>query len=372
TFELLRILGFCKLVDGNAKAAKLITGLLREQGGADRLYIELMRAKPRERRVRRAKIRRLRPVHVALFARAGMPVPVRFVAIADPALLARMARNARLIETRIAAAERAVTLGLLGIRELEKLYGEIDPNGADPAALIKQFAKKKAPAKRVVGRAQMLGLMIDGTDQDRVALARAAFADARRAGITRAVVEFIGEELAGIENPEGFDRRDIGTAIEILTMADRPEAAFSWLDAGELGDATTGRATLRPAGIYRGRSLIMMLAPNMGLEFGIDIGAAKFSKRDRAFIRTQVALLAALGDAVLPAVAKIAGRVPGVPDLGNISGPVAMLEILAPFSGRSYGKIPLAQLVRGLGALRAIGLDADARRVAVDALIARR
>ena len=375
TFALLRILGYCKLMAGNAKAARLIAGLLREQGGADRLYTELMKAKPSPKRVARAKFKRLLPVHVALFAKLDMPVPASFVAKAEPALLAGLAGNAKLVETRVAAAERAVTLGLLAINDLETLYSEIDINGADPVALIKQVAKKKSRIGRVMARAQMIGLMIDGTDQDRVSLARAAFGEARRAGVARAVVEFVGEELAGVEILEGFGRQDTRTAIEILTMADRPDAAVDWLEAGEQGDAT-GKPILSPLGAHRGRALIMVLAPSTDLELrtgvlGAGNGAKKISKRDKSFIRTEAALLGALGDYVPPVLVEIAGKVPPAPDLGDVSSPVAMLGFLAPFSNRTYAKVPLDKLVRGLSALRAMGLDTDARRVAVDALIAR-
>ncbi|MHA1524219.1 MAG: hypothetical protein ACTSY1_07400 [Alphaproteobacteria bacterium] len=375
TFELLRILGYCKLVAGNPKAARLIASLLREQGGADQLYTELMKAKPSTKRVARAKFKRLLPVHVALFAKVAIPVPAKFVAKADPALLAGMARNAALVETRVAAAERGVSLGLLAIKDLESLYSEIDLSGADPARLISQMAKKKASVSRVLARAQMIGLMIDGSDRDRVGLARAAFTEARRAGVARAVVEFVGEELAGVETLEGFGAQATGTAIEILTMADRPEAAIDWLDAGEAGDAT-GKPTLSPLGVHRGRALIMVLAPgtDLGLRAGVlgaEFGTAKISKRDRAFIRTEAALLGALGDYVPPVLMEISGKVPQVADLGDVSNPVAMLGVLAPFSNQTYSKVPLDKLVRGLGALRALGLDTDARRVAVDALIAR-
>ncbi|MFV2091917.1 MAG: hypothetical protein ACC634_02425 [Hyphomicrobiales bacterium] len=371
TFALLEVLAFCKFQAGDKKAAKLITAILRDQGGGDALFRALMAGALKGRKpkinVRRAKT--MRPIHVALFATTGLPIPDGLVAKADLAVLAEIARKSANPGLLLAITERLVATGLATFSELDALYAEIAPPDFDPATALKSKTTRSA-----IGRASIYRLLDEiDDDQTRMALAVAAYEAARKTGAgAAAAVLFSDIVITIVPRPELA--RFASSAARLLFDADRPDIAAGWIAAGEF--AEDGKARLKPVQAHKLKAIAAILAPEAGFglgsgTLGSDISAIRLSRADRAFVSAGIRLMAALGDEVPQVLAKIGGGA-SPPAAGAVSiGPVKAIEALVPLSGKKIGKVKLKQLTGAISALRGLGLEGEARRLAADNLMAR-
>lgn len=371
TFAILETLSYCKLENGDTKAAKLIAGILDDQGGGDALFQALLKAAISGKRpkIRPKRTPNLRPVHVTLFAKAGVPVPESLVADADLAVLPGLARNAVDPALRLAATERLVAAGLAGFLELDSLYADIAPPNFDPAAAL-----KKKVAGTAMGRASIYRLLDEiGDDETRMALSLAAYEGARadRAGAAASVI--FGDIVSAIA-PRPELARFAGSAARLLLDADQPDIAAGWIAAGEYADDAKNR--LKPFSAHNLKTIAAILAPDAGFGLGAgvlgaDVGAVKLSKSQRAHVSTEAKLLASLGDYVPPVLVELAGG--HAPASGQVAetGPVAGLQALGPLSGVTIAKTRLDTVLKAIAALRGLGLEGEARRLAADYLTAR-
>jgi hypothetical protein len=371
TFELLEILAMCKAIAGNGEAGKLIVEVLRDQGGSDKLYFALFDAAFGGRPGVPAEptVREVRPVHAALLRRSGVPPPASYVERAGPALAVTLARDETLThDARIAAAERAVSFGLLPAGELVRLYGAT-PIDLD---LLGQAATGRAPPGPLA-RAHLFALIAEARGEvDRMRFITEMYAQGAAAGVGLAVAEAVGEDLAGID-PGPSVTVHAARAVEILARGDRAQAALAWIDAGEF---PTGAAPPALSGFaaHQARAIVAVTAPDAGVggaagALGRDAGGGRLSAVDRAFVKTEVAVMTALGDAVSPVLMEIAGSAP--PPFGGAAAPGQVLAALAPLAGESFAKADDAAIAEAVAALAAYGLRTEARRAAAEALIAR-
>ena len=367
TFALLEVLAFCQLDQGAAEASQLIVELLKEQGGGDSLFFALAGgagaggALPGA-----ADVGRVRPIHVALMRRAGVPFPADYVAYADTALLGLISRSESADQaTLIATAERAVESGLLDVGSLVSRYGTTSLD----QTLLMQASTGAAPPGPLA-RAHLFALVAEAqSPADRVRFIATLYEQGRLAGVGGAVAEAIGEDAAGV-TPDPSLGIAAPLMVEILARADRVRAALGWIDAGEFPGAD-GRAALSSFDAHRNRALIAVLDPQIGVAagaLGADAGGGALSATERAFVETEVAVMTALGDAVSPVLYDIAGRPPPQPPAQSAA---AVLEALAPLSGLGLGHADPSAVARAIGALASFGLVNEARFVATDALAAR-
>jgi len=371
TFALLEVLAFCKLQSGDKKAAKLIAALLKDQGGGDALYRVLIAGaiSGRTPKINARRAKTLRPIHVALFASTGLPIPDRLVARADLAVLSSITRKSANPSLTLAATERLVAAGLANFAELDALYADIAPPDFDPASAIKSKA-----AATAIGRASIYRLLDEiGDDQTRMALAVAAYEGAKRTGPGTVAAVFFSDIVSAIV-PRPELARYAASAARLLFDADRPDIAAGWIAAGEFADDS--KARFKPIEAHKLKAIAAILAPDAGFglgsgALGSNISSVRLSRADRTFVSSEVRLLAALGDEVPPVLAKIAGGLaPPAADAVSI-GAAEAISALAPLSRTEIGKIKLEPLTRAIGALRGLGLEGEARRLAADHLMAR-
>lgn len=370
TFELLEILAFCKLEQGDRKSAGLFASVVNDQGGGDALYQGLMKGaiSGKAPRVNIGRARTFRPVHLALYARVGQPVPEALVARADLAVLVGLARRAADPGVAIAATERLVAAGLLPFVELDARYGDIAaPNISPGDALTKKLTDT------ALGRAQALRLAERiGGGEAGLALAIAAYDGARADNAGPAAAEMFAEAAASVPPSAEFARYAEGAA-RLLLAADRPDLAAGWIAAGEFADDP--KARLGPFAAHRLKAIAAVLAPNAGYGLGTgalgeDVASVKLSRGDRAFIAEEAALLAALGDYVPPVLAELGGGQPAPWAPGAI-GPLEAIGALGGLGGKDLGKIDRGAVLGAIAALRGLGLDGEARRLAADRLAAK-
>lgn len=370
TFELLEILALCKLAQGAGDAAGQIVGLLREQRGSDDLFHAAfkMAAGGRGSLPTLSRVKRVRPIHLALLQRAGQPLTPGLAGRADLALTPYIAREQRFAhDVRIAAAERAVAAGLMAADSLFELYVT---TSLDEALLRK--ATSGQPPEGPLARAHLFALVAEApTETERMGFIASAYRQGVGAGVGAALAEVLGEDLAGVVATPELGRW-ARMAVEILIRADRLRAALAWIDAAELPGAD-GKAAFSRMDSHVARALLAVAAPELGFgvaagALGSDAGGTRLNAKERRFIDRETAIMTALGDPVPRVLAEIARNSTEPVQTGG--GPAAVLGAFAPLAGLSWEKADDAAVARALAALVSAGSVFEARRAGVEALAA--
>ncbi len=368
-FELLEILAFCKLEQGSRDAAFLVSDLLSELGGSDALFFAALKlaadglgALPES-----AKINRVRPIHMALLRRAGFSIDINMVDILDPALLAVVAQMSEVgQEVRIAATERAVSLGLLPAKLLISLY----ETTARDESLLTQVAAGVAPDGPLT-RAHLFALIAEAaTPQDRLRFILNLYEQAHQAGVASAVAEAIGEDAAGV-TPDQMIRSAAPLMVEILVRADRSRAALSWINLVEFPGAS-GAEEISSFAVHRMHALVSLSDPRLGVgvtavALGTDARSGKLSKSIQAFVAREVVLAKALGDSVSSVLGGgSSGLQPPAPSVGAGSN---VMAAIVPMAGQNIGGMDNQIIAAAASALVRNGFDVEARLMSVDALV---
>jgi hypothetical protein len=368
-FELLEILAFCKLEQGSRDAAFLVSDLLSELGGGDALFFAALKlaadglgALPES-----AKINRVRPIHMALLRRAGFSIDINMVDSLDPALLAVVAQMSEVgQEVRIAATERAVSLGLLPAKLLISLY----ETTARDESLLTQVAAGVAPDGPLT-RAHLFALIAEAaTPQDRLRFILNLYEQAHQAGVASAVAEAIGEDAAGV-TPDQMIRSAAPLMVEILVRADRSRAALSWINLVEFPGAS-GAEEISSFAVHRMHALVSLSDPRLGVgvtavALGTDARSGKLSKSVQAFVAREVVLAKALGDSVSSVLGGgSSGLQPPAPSVGAGSN---VMAAIVPMAGQNIGGMDNQIIAAAASALVRNGFDVEARLMSVDALV---
>ncbi len=115
-----KVLAFCLTLFGNTDAGQLSARLLKEEGHQDETFYALMNALTRARIP--DALPDVRPWHLAMARAAALEIPAYVVGRVGPAILRSIALTARAEdEVRLAAAFRAEALGALSISDLHQL-----------------------------------------------------------------------------------------------------------------------------------------------------------------------------------------------------------------------------------------------------------
>lgn len=140
---------FCMLTDGKTLEANMALDLMRERKDADHPFIAAAEAMAGTPPARVEKLPNPTPLHLAAFKAAKMPLPADAANSAAPALLRAMVDSPGLpVDIRLAAAERAEALGVLDTDTLRKFYGAITFTPAEQQAALAQ--SDKTPRGRVL------------------------------------------------------------------------------------------------------------------------------------------------------------------------------------------------------------------------------
>lgn len=239
---------FCRALAGQHDAAALGVALLRERGGVrdDPSFLVLLRALAGEQGVELASLRYPTALHLAMLQSARLTVPEDAVETASPAIARAIAFIANApLELRLRAAERAEAMGALPTKTLIEFYDSVPFTPEDLAnplsraeasggpmtrALLNQsVVKQVVPAARaeVLRAIWRLGRETDGWD---------GFVTASRV---------VHETLLDLRpSPELVSIA--GDAARALFATGQPAAARAWLDlaAAQSGANAEAAATV--------------------------------------------------------------------------------------------------------------------------------
>jgi hypothetical protein len=376
-----KVTAYCRLAEGDRSGAELALNLLREAGQTDdQTFYELAGAIADDGPVEASGLRDPSALEVAMLRIAGQPVPAVALESASPAALAAAVHDPELgDENRLELAERAFLLGVLPAAEVADLYAQQPEAGA--AEALEQVRDAWGPAARAAAWQALQG-------QEEMT-ARAELLDAlwRAAG---------GAErfLVGAVFAEWYQTLPVDTALlwaapssaRALLAADRPVPAARWFS---LLDGEAPRDT-------QARREAAALAPLFALAgFG---GSSAVPKMDARAIAAWRLALPDAGEHAERLLALLDGTAAGLPASAwhNLlrpplqhQGPVPATAIWrglhAASAEQRRGETALFALhlldgapgeafpeamVESLRALRAAGLDREARGIAVATAIA--
>lgn len=363
-----RALIACQALAGDQEKATLGLSLLREQKAPPDPVFDALVAALGGHATKIEKLPEANPILVTLLAAAKLPLPAETAAAADLATLRAWAGNQAVPPLqRLAAAERAVSLGGLPAAALAELYGKVEFRPEELGQAIKQAKSPASPRDRA--------LLFQVARSDPAAAVRATalkalLADARKRGDFIAVAQAIAPILA--ELPAGDELAPFAPdAVRALLAAGRPDAAAPWL------------ASIDPAqaplllGLSR-------LAIADGDAAALREAAAAGTPRDAGQAVLLLALAEALGQPVnptdwspfivapahnasLPSVALWIDQ--GQAASGQRLGETVLTTLILARQGDHLASEPIV-ISRAVAALKAIGLAEDARALALEAALA--
>ena len=306
------------------------------------------------------------PFRMALLAAAKLPLPADALANAGAGALAVLATSDKApMASRLAAGERAEALGALPPAGLGLLYGAVESKPDEQGALLKSGKLPDDPRSRALlynlARTNEPGAL-------RVAALAPLIADAGRRDAFIPIARLIGPLVAELQpSPDlqsfardaarvllatgAYDR-----AAPWIALAGQPElrliANFAQLDSNEnvsLGDAIAALTDADAA--PRQTDLLVTLAAALGMPLdGVDLGA----------------LLRSTHSGTVPNGALWLDQQQAA-KAGRLGETILTTALLASAGDRlSPEPLVLAQAINGL---QAVGLDADARALAVEAAL---
>jgi hypothetical protein len=383
---------FCQALANEHGRAQLGLSMLREQNAPDdAAFTRLIAALGGDTRSTVTQLPEATPLHLAMLRAARQNVPAELATSSDPLLLRMIAATPNAAaEPRLVAAERAEAFGSLPAEALAQLYDSVAFTPEQLSNALTFAQGERGPRGRAV-------------------LYRAA--KAQTVGVARAEALQRSWRLA---RERGGYATAVRVTLPLLTeMPPSPELAFfagdavrALLFAGKLDEARRWRTLMRSealSGNELAKTTEALLWPLLWLADTEERHADKTplptrfaawrqaqEKLDAASLRGRSALLATLivssGERPDPAI--IAALLPAsltresapVPNLGLWLGVGAALEsgrvaetalftldMLGPEGAAGAAPHTIALV---LDALRAAGLDADARALAIEAAIA--
>lgn len=380
---------FCHALAGRWDNVEFGIRLLVEVGDDDKLFVDLMRAVSGTLGEAPSwpEPTRLRPLDLAMM-RAGKVAPrIDDPAGVPPALIAPLVALDQLaFETRLALAERGEALGLLDRAALVRLYDRIEVAPAQMAnALTVATADPGANGRALLFRAtaaQTVDLARAQAIKQALALARKGgrFAQAARlyAPMILAIPTTSPYAWFAADAAEAFAAAGMTDAAQPwLALAERealrdPASAAGWREAAIVARLAAGeRVPLEQSVIeawWQGQQAIAAdRAPHQAvLLFGLlkALGAETPDTVWRGLLASAAPTPAAVPPAGLSYAldAAVAGR---------RIGEGTMLAVLG-LSGTRLSDVSAVHALRTVAALAALGLEAEARRLAVDIYLAGR
>ena len=353
---------YCAAAKGDRQGASLVLTLARDSG-VDAGIAAAVVDRPAKPSSRGANLPRNVDVLDYLFLKLGQSGGSADIAAkATPELLFLLVRDKDApAELRLAAAERAAALNIIDGEVLAGAYRETAPklgkSAQSPAAL----------------RARLFATLEGQTsDKTRAESIDALLASGKDARIEIPIAEALaqaGEGLAQAPQAASFAE----TAVRVAALAGEDDAAWEWTEAG--GEPVRSWQLLLGATDPFGERA------RSALDAGVEI--ARKAQLPGALLQRLVTVLDALGEDVPIPLWELAGETPqpedgylpatgvltalkGAADAGEVGRTVLLVaSALGPSGPQGAHLIALGD---GLRALKRVGLDAEARRLALEAL----
>jgi hypothetical protein len=375
---------FCQALDKKRQQVDMGVGMLREENDAnDPAYFTLIDALMGAKGGKVTSLAEPSPLIIAMMRAAKEAVPDDALRTRRPTVLRAIADSPNASsELRLSAAEHALLAGTLSGEALGKIYDGVQVSDAELAGALTKAQAQYGPRARVLlyrsAKAQTVPTARAEALAAALSLARSAGAYALAIAVNRALVE----QVAPAPELEFFAVE----AARALIYAGANDKADAWLALARQSSSASGAvAALFPYVILGG--------PRAGAwdnnQYLAWQAAQKASGADARLVELRaqrfLGLAAALGGGVTAA-----NWQPFYRDAGN--EPAAMPSVAvwqglssAAAAGRRGETVLMALLAVGavsvenanpialdgaIGALRAVGLEKDARRLAIEAAVA--
>jgi len=365
-----RALIACQALNGVFDQAALGLSAMREQKTARDPVFEALIDTIDGHRQKLDKLPDPTPLRMALLAAAHLPLPPDALAAATPAALAVWATSDKVPALqRLAAAERAEQLGSLPPAALGLVYASIDVKPGEQDAAV---AGGKLPDD-ARGRALLYDFARSNAAPDaRVGALAPLLADARRRGALVAFARLVAPLVVELK-PEPAYQAFAGDAARVLLASGHIDEASDWValahtpellmidelarsgdgarEAPLLQNAMAALAARDPAAAPRQADLLLALGAALGVPRG-DVPLAPLLQLPHPGMLPGAALWL---DQILSTAA---GRF----------GETVLTSVLMATAGDKLSPEPVV-LARVVAGLKAIGLEADARAIAVEAAL---
>lgn len=360
----------CQALSGAYEQAALGLSALRERQSASDPAFDTLIDAINGRRQKLDTLPDPTPMRVALLAAAKLPLPADVIAAAGPAALSVWATSDRVPPLqRLAAAERAQALGALSPDALGLLYGSIEAKPEEQAALL---TSNKLPDD---GRSRAIlydMARANGPAAARVAALTPLLADARRRGAIVAMAKLVAPMVSELQ-PGPELQSFAGDAARVLLATGRVDQAAPWIDLanapelrviGSLAQSARSEGNAPPLAdtVTALTARDAKAAPNQ-----IDLLAALLpALRDTPIEIDYAPLLRPLHQGLLPDTALWLAQQQAASS-GRV-GETVLLSLLLASAGDRLSPEPVI-LARVVSGLKAVGLEAEARALAVEAAL---
>lgn len=374
---------YCQIAAGNPEIASLTLDLAREEGMDDALFYSLASEAALGIVLRAPEPNGLTVMNFAFYKLAGRELPKDAVDIAEPALLPAFLGDETLsAEAKVAAAERAASYGLIDGRALAAAYREPSFTPEQMAGLLTSDIPEPSPLRRAM-IFQAIGSAVAA--DDRMRLFRLAFATAESAGLYYPTIEALYPDLEQLVPSDAVRPLAPAAARAFIALGERSKAQ-EWLALMGAGGQMLGRDMRELEGLLRisGGSPDAFDRSKVSAEITSDLRSGV--AQTRAYAASEAMLLEALGfqldssvwDALLDARGALTGQVPPEALLNQLNvasqkgtvGETVMLAIEV-IGTNGAGAVHPRAAAQAVSSLRTINLENEARRLALEALMAR-
>jgi hypothetical protein len=235
-------LGFCQMIGGERAQAEITAAALREQKLGDAAFFPLLAAIGGDRNAKPASLPAPTPLHVAMLRAAKLAAPADAFETTDAGVLAALAQLPEgALDSRIAAAERAEAFGALPTAALIKLYEELRFTQAQIGNALTGAENERGPRARALLYAAQAR---QGAAAARAVLIQRALALSQDAGLLPTTSRVYADALSGIP-PTSDLAWFAASATRALFAAGRIREGRAWLGAlgGGLGGGVGGTAS---------------------------------------------------------------------------------------------------------------------------------
>jgi len=367
-------LAYCDALAGKVAEARMGVDVLAGTGDEDAAFASLM-----ARLVDKAKVAEVSPeapsaVHFALLRQTGAGLAASAIERASPGFLMAWAGYEKApAPQRIAAGERAASAGVLSTTALLGLYSALP---VKPQRLAAPYdGKPLAGAEGAAFAVQRVAISDDAGE--RAKLIAAALKSAQGRGVLPALASAFAPDLAAI--PATDELAEMGATLATgEVLAGNSRAARRWLDIVRTKGPREGALALR--------SLLTVAGQEADLSWSASDMAARVhgaapENRARAGLEWEIAGAFGLNDGggvsptisegplTMPGVAPIPAVLEGLEDASaqNHLGASVLYALAALGETGPRGAHPLA-ISAVVRALKRVGLDAEARGIAAEAL----
>jgi hypothetical protein len=361
--------GYCAAVAGDAAAAGLAASMAREEGGASDFALAVLSSVESGAGQRVTPPDRISPIDYRLLEMVGAVDSVQIVQKAEPALLVALAGSAAAgAGLQTAAAETALRLNALA----PEVVAEIYRRQPEPAA---QGAPEKREQADALHRARVFrAIEAAHAPETKARLMRSLLEDARRGGAHLQTASMLAPLVSSLW-PSSESGVLAETIVEIALAASDFELARRWAESAASLQYWLALIDIadppRQAGRQQGLVHVDALAARGRI--GAEALHRLATVLDALDINVPMGIWEAAGRAPQPA----GGHLPetGVlAELAQVSqrkdaGHTALV-VMRVLGSRTADEAHILALGDSVRALKRVGLEADARRLGVEALLA--